>query len=101
VGQLRKENDMRFVRKRSIDEKKYKVATVTQAIGRTEGSITGYFSSKNVSIKEGITMDQIEELLAAPTRGNPIDWNGVKEIRKNLEARGYEIDYSDENEFEF
>ena len=46
-------------------------------------------------------MDQIEELLAAPTRGNPIDWNGVKEIRKNLEARGYEIDYSDENEFEF
>lgn len=92
---------MKFVRKRSADEKKYKVATVAQAIGKTEGSITGYLSNKKVSVKEGITMDLIEELLAAPARGNSIDWNGVKEIRKNLEARGYEIDYSDENEFEF
>jgi hypothetical protein len=90
---------MKFVRKElpgETHEKKYKVATVAQAIGRSEGSICGYFSNRGVATKGGITMDQIEAVLVSPARGNAIDWKEVGEIRKNLEERGFEIDYSDE-----
>ena len=72
-------------------EKKYKVTDVAQAIGRTEGSISGYFSNRGISTKNGITLDQIEELLYARTRGDGIHWDIVDEIRKRLAERGYEI----------
>lgn len=70
-----------------IDDKKervYSVPTVCQAIGKSENSIYAYFSNKGVSTKNGLTMDQIVEVIGARTRGNSIDWVGVKEIRKRL-----------------
>jgi hypothetical protein len=73
-------------------EKRYKPADVAQAIGRTEGSISGYFSNRGISVKNGITLDQIEELLHARTRGEGIHWDLVEEIRNRLiTEKGYEI----------
>ena len=66
------------------DEKRYSVATVAQAIGRSEGAISGYFSNRGIPTKGGLTMAQIDEFLDAPMRGKIIDWNGVDEIRRRL-----------------
>lgn len=74
------------------DERRYSVATVSQAIGRSEGSITGYFSNKGITTKGGLTLGQIVEVLETPVRGKIIDWNGVNEIQSRLqEEYGYEI----------
>lgn len=74
---------------REVNVKRYSVATVAQAIGRSEGSITGYFSNRGISTKGGITIEQIEEVLRAPIRGTIIDWDGVEEIWGTLVARGW------------
>lgn len=74
------------------DTRRYSVATVAQAIGRSEGSISGYFSNKGVTTKGGITLDQIEEVLNSPVRGKIINWDSVEEIRRRLEdERGYTV----------
>lgn len=90
---------MRFVKRtplEQIEQKRFPVFTVSQAIGKSEGSIQGYFRNRNISTKGGITIDQIEEVLESRTRGDGIDWLEVQEIRKELKARGYVQDYSDE-----
>ena len=51
------------VKKTDDKERKYKVQVVSQAIGLSEGAITGYFSNKGISVKDGITaeLDDKEE----------------------------------------
>ena len=76
---------------KKTDTKRYSVATVAQAIGRSEGSISGYFSNKGISTKGGITLTQIDEYLQTPVRGTIIKWDLVEEIRIRLcEELGYE-----------
>lgn len=73
-------------------EKKYSTATVAFAIGKSESSVAGYFNNKRITTKGGLTIQQIAELATAKTRGNIIDWEGVKEIRSELaENYGLEI----------
>ena len=68
-----------------VDEKRYSVETVAQAIGRSEGAISGYFSNRGVPTKGGLMLKQIDEFLDAPVRGKIIDWDGVDEIRDRLQ----------------
>ena len=75
------------------DTRKYNVATVAQAIGRSEGSISAYFSNRDTSTKGGLTIDQIAEVLEAPIRGKTINWGHVEEIRQRLhDEKGYLIE---------
>lgn len=69
---------------RDLRPKVYTVPTVCQAIGKSENSIYAYFSNNGISTKGGISMEQIVEVIGANVRGNSIDWEGVKEIRKRL-----------------
>ena len=91
---------MKIIKKGPENAEKFTVATVAQAIGRSEGSITAVFSTKGISTKGGITIDQIEEAINYPSRGNVIDWKAVRRIRQMLSNRGYVIDFSDEKEEE-
>lgn len=74
----------------------FSIATVSQAIGRSEGSINGYFSNKQISVKGGITIDQIIEVMESPIRGKAIDWDGVKRIEELLRQRGYQLQADEE-----
>lgn len=81
---------MKIIKKEPKQER-FNVATVAQAIGRSEGSISGYFSNRKQSTKGGLTISQIEEVINSPRRGVTIDWKNVKKIRSELEARGWEF----------
>lgn len=73
-------------------EKRYKTATVCQAIGVSEGSITAYFSNRKVSVKGGLTVSQIMEFVdynMHHKRGEAICWEDVIEIRETLSDAGY------------
>ena len=73
--------------------KRYRVPTVSQALGISEGSITGYFSNRGITTKGGITLDQVEEFL----RNNryrdsgAIDWNDVDDLISRLAERGFVV----------
>ena len=77
---------------KNSNEKRYSVATVSQAIGRSEGSISGYFSNKGIPTKGGITLDQIIEIIEAPARGKIINSDDIREIHDRLRQRGYDIE---------
>jgi len=73
-------------------EKRYNVATVSQAIGRSEGSISGFFSNRRITTKGGITLSQIVDVIESDVRGKVINWKDVEEIRNRLKVeKGYEI----------
>ena len=76
--------------------KKYSVATVSIAIGRSESSIQGYFSNRKISVKNGIDINQIEKVVNSKKRGAIINWSDVEEIRLLLKDRGYELIEEDE-----
>ena len=78
-------------------EKRYSVATVAQAIGRSEGSITGYFSNRDISVKNGITISQIAEVALSEKRGKIINWEDIPEIRERL-AKEHGILVTDEEQ---
>lgn len=87
-----------ITRVQKAPEKRYSVATVSQAIGRSESSINGYFSNRHISVKKGITLQQIVEYLDHVTkpdgtgvRGDAIDWNGAQEIRSELPKYGFSV----------
>ena len=87
---------------KKVDAKRYSVATVAQAVGRSEGSISGYFSNRGISTKGGITIAQVDEYLQAPIRGAIINWEKDEELRQRLrDEYGYEdvaeISESDED----
>lgn len=85
-------------KQKKTDTKRYSIATVAQAIGRSEGSLNGFFSNRNVTVKGGITIQQIDDYLQSPSRGAIINWNHVEEIRSRLaEEYGYELVITEEN----
>ena len=88
---------MRFVKK-EYSESRYTVQETAQAIGLSEGVVSGYFSNRGITTRDGLTLDQIAEVLERQrTRGGGIDFKRVVEIRNRLMAeKGYELDKSDE-----
>ena len=83
---------IRITRRLDTDTKRYSVATVAHALGITEGAIQGHYTSQNISLKDGLTMDMIEAVINGPRRKTSIDWKGVEEIRESLRMRGYVIE---------
>lgn len=89
--------------KKEKEEPKYFVPEIAQAIGKSEGTIRGYFMNKskkrpNKSTKNGLTLEEIVEVIERKrTRGDGINFNIVREIQQRLaDEYGYIIDYSDE-----
>lgn len=93
---------MRIIRKgtQREPERLYTVMDVSMATGLTENAIYAYFSNKGVSVRGGITLDQVEEILLArdgKTRRGVI-WEKVREIRQRLrDEKGIEILMEDED----
>lgn len=84
---------------RRNDTKRYNIATVAKATGKTEGSIQGYFSNKKIGTRAGITIGQIAEVCRSRTRGQTVKWEQVNEIRARLrEEYGIRIIDDDSNE---
>lgn len=88
---------MRFV-KSEYSESRYTVQEVAQAVGLSEGTVAGYFKNRGTNTKDGLTLDQITEVLERQrTRGGGVDFKRVTEIRRRLVTeKGYEVDMSDE-----
>ena len=84
-----------MIRIRQVEKKqeaRYRVIDVAKATGLSEGQITGYFSNRKISVKQGLTIEQVEQVLQGARRGPGIDWEKVQEIRDRLKAeRGIEI----------
>lgn len=93
---------MKFVKRETMGllEPRYDVQEIAQAIGLSEGTISSFFTNKGQSTRDGLTLDEIVKVLERPRRrGDGIDWNVVKEIRRRLvREKGYTIDRSDECE---
>ena len=86
------------VEKTEGKEQRYKVNVVTQAVGVSEGAISAYFSNKGIATKDGITAQQVIEVVNSPRRGG-IDWEAVDELISELATLGYEVvDYKEEEE---
>lgn len=72
--------------KRKIErepEKRYPVPEVSMATGITENAIYGYFTHRGVTTRDGLTLDQIEEVCMSRRRGG-ISWEMVSEIEERL-----------------
>lgn len=65
-------------------EKRYPVPEVSMAIGISENAIYGYFSNRGVTTRDGLTLDQIEEVCLAKRRGG-INWALVREVEDRLQ----------------
>lgn len=71
--------------------RRFRVAAVAQAIGYSEGTISGYFSTMGIPTRGGITIQQIERLLQDESVGKRAG-NLAKEkneVLKALEAIGW------------
>ena len=89
--------------KKERSEPKYFVPEIAQAIGKSEGTIRGYFMNKSKkrpkkSTKNGLTLKEIVEVIERDRiRGDGINFNVVREIQQRLaDEYGYILDYSDE-----
>lgn len=71
--------------------KRYSVATVAFALGVTEGAVRGTFREQDFSLKDGLTLDQVEMVINRKTRGDGVCWKHVEDLRAKLSMRGYEI----------
>lgn len=85
-------------KKAPTTEKRYRVPDVAKTIGLSEGQVSGFFNNRGETTKDGLTMDQIEEVCRGKMR-SVIRWKEVDEIRKRLlTERGIEIVEKDEQQ---
>lgn len=71
--------------------KRYSVATVAFSLGVTEGAVRGTFRDQEISLKDGLTLDQVEMVINRKTRGDGVCWKSVEDLRNRLSMRGYDI----------
>ena len=79
---------------KSGSERRYSVQVVSQAIGLSEGAISGYFNNQDISVSDGITAEQVIELVDYRSRGRKykdIDWDAVDSLIAELKNLGYEV----------
>ena len=70
------------------------VTEVSQASGLSEGAISGYFSNRGVSTKNGINLSQIIEVLTSRRRDNGINnTEKVKQLVKILQFAGIQTPF--------
>lgn len=74
---------------------KWTVTEVAQASGLSEGAISGYFSNRGITTKNGLNLSQILEVLTARRRNNGINnTEKVKDLVKILQAAGISTPYT-------
>lgn len=74
---------------------KWTVTEVAQASGLSEGAISGYFSNRGITTKNGLNLSQILEVLTAKRRNNGINnTEKVKDLVKILQAAGISTPYT-------
>ena len=87
---------------KSGSERRYSVQVVSQAIGLSEGAVSGYFNNQDISVSDGITAEQVIELVDYRSRGRKykdIDWDAVDSLIAELKNLGYEVvDVSEEED---
>lgn len=87
---------------KSGSERRYSVQVVSQAIGLSEGAVSGYFNNQDISVSDGITAEQVIELVEYRSRGRKykdIDWDAVDSLIAELKNLGYEVvDVSEEED---
>ena len=88
---------------KSGSERRYSVQVVSQAIGLSEGAISGYFNNQGISVVGGITAKQVIELVewrvGTGRKYKEIDWDEVKGLLSELRTLGYEVaDVNEEDE---
>ena len=64
-------------------EKRYPVPEASMATGLSENAIYAYFSRRKITTKDGLTLDQIEEVCLSKRHGG-ISWEMVREIEERL-----------------
>lgn len=76
-----------ITRTQKAPEKHYSVPTVARAIGRSENSIYAWASNHEpaISVRGGLTLDQIAEAALYGKRGESIVWTDIPEIQERLE----------------
>ena len=76
---------------------KWSVTEVSQATGLSEGAIGGYFSNRGITVKGGITLSQILEVINASRRNCNINNSAkVRTLVRILQAAGYSTPYDQE-----
>lgn len=74
---------------------KWTVTEVAQASGLSEGAISGYFSNRGITTKNGLNLSQILEVLTARRRNNGINnTEKVKDLVRILQAAGISTPYT-------
>lgn len=74
---------------------KWTVTEVSQAIGLSEGAISGYFSNRGISTKKGLTLYQILEVMHSPRRNHGVnDTEKVEKLVRILQNAGYETPFT-------
>ena len=83
--------EIRWVKQAKQKNERFSVSQVSQAIGRSEGSITGFCSRNGISTKGGLTIDQIIMCIDAPEGSKSMDWKAVQRIHELLHGHGYDM----------
>ncbi len=82
---------IRITKKATSGPRRYAVSTVAFALGITEGAVRGCFREDDMSLKDGLTEEQVEMVINRRTRGKGVDWKAVEELRNAL-SRKYDIE---------
>lgn len=82
---------IRITKRAAEAPKRYSVATVAFSLGVTEGAVRGTFRDQDMSLKDGLTLDQVEMVINRKTRGDGVCWKNVEDLRAKLALRGYDI----------
>lgn len=82
-----------IVRVPAISKKKYRVPTVAQVLGVSENSIYGFFGNRKITVKGGITADQVVEFLTCngTRETGAINWEEATDLKDELLRRGFRI----------
>ena len=90
---------MVHVWKENTKSEKFLVPDIAKALGRSEGSVTGYFTNRGISTKKGLTVEQVYEYVNYVIFGpgsregeyTGIHWDRVARLRELLENRYHVI----------
>lgn len=86
---------MVIVKKENTKSEKFMVPDIAKALGRSEGSVTGYFTNRGITTKKGLTVEQVYEYVNYVIFGpgsregeyTGIHWDRVARLRSLLENR--------------
>ena len=83
---------IKITKKEQKTPRRYNTTTVAFALGITEGAVRGCFREDDRSLKDGLTLEQVETVINRRTRGPGICWKAVEELRDELRRIGYVIE---------